>query len=294
MKDENYPRLFQDADSLAVATEKKYYWLVRSKIALLITSAVMASFTLESQSNFGVMATVGLSLVLVVSMGLTAYTRIKNYDQVWSNSRVVAESVKAETWVYVARSGSYGGKAESDKSEELFLTRLREILQKHPSLYPHLASDLEKGAQITDYMGQMRSQDIGARATYYVGQRIHDQRLWYMKKAKWNRDQGSLWFAIGWALEICAIGFSIVLIGQRNAGINPIGIVGAAGAGALSWIGSRSYNEASESYGFIAQELLLNEEKAKHLSKQEDLDKMTADVEGVISKEHMVWLARLY
>ena len=294
MKNEDYPRLFRDADLLAVETEKRHYWLVRSKIVLLIMSAVAASFILEQQSSYAMVATVGLSLVLLVSMGFTAYMRIQNHDQVWSNGRAVAESVKAETWLYMARSGSYGGETEHGKSEELFLTRLREILQKHSSLYAHLASDLEEGVQVTDYMRQVRSKDIETRATNYVNQRVHDQRLWYMKKAKWNRDQGSLWFAIGWVLEMCAIGFSIVLTAQKNIIVNPVGIVGAAGAGVLSWIGYKTYNEASDSYGFIAQELLLNEEKAKHLSTQEGLDKIVADVEGAISREHTVWSGRLY
>ena len=93
---------------------------------------------------------------------------------------------------------------------------------------------------------------------------------------------------------MCAIGFSIVLTAQKNIIVNPVGIVGAAGAGVLSWIGYKTYNEASDSYGFIAQELLLNEEKAKHLSTQEGLDKIVADVEGAISREHTVWSGRLY
>jgi hypothetical protein len=286
--------LFQDADSLAARAEEKYHWLVRTKISLLIAAAVAASVTLSPKSDLARLAAIALSILLVGSMAFTAFVKIMDYDQIWSDSRAVAEALKSETWSFMMKVGLYEGRTANPDAEERFLERQRDILQKRPELYPYLTSDFEEAVQITDHMRKMRNEALESRRDYYAQNRVRDQRLWYMKKAKWNRNQGALWFAIGWILEILAIASAIVMINQQNVGINPVGIITAAGAGVLSWISSRSYNEPAGSYGFTAQELLLFEEKMKQISTEERLADAVLKVEGIIAREHMIWLARLY
>lgn len=294
MRTQDYPRLFQDADSLAARAEEKYHWLVRAKISLLIAAAVAASVTLSPESELARLAAIALSILLVGSMAFTAFVKIINYDQIWSDSRAVAEALKSETWSFMMKVGLYEGRTANPDAEERFLERQRDILQKRSELYPYLTSDFEEAVQITDHMRKMRNEALESRRDYYAQNRVRNQRLWYTKKAKWNRNQGALWFAIGWILEILAIASAIVMINQQNVGINPVGIITAAGAGVLSWISSRSYNEPAGSYGFTAQELLLFEEKMKQISTEERLADAVLKVEGIIAREHMIWLARLY
>jgi hypothetical protein len=152
---------------------------------------------------------------------------------------------------------------------------------------------LKEGPQITKKMKEMRNEKLANRRDFYIQNRIRDQRLWYVEKAKWNKKRESLWFVVTWILELTAASLAIVIIILQDTFINPVGIVTTAGAGVLSWINARSYSEPAESYGFVAQELVLLQDRANQVSTEKDLAKIVLDAERTIDREHTVWLARL-
>jgi len=293
LKFEDYPQLYQVSDSLAVRSEARYYWLVRLKIGLIVAAAIVASVTFSLEPDLAELGGIVLAALLVGSMAFTVIMKIKNYDQIWSDSRAVAEYLKSETWSFMMSVGPYDGKLIGENAK-IFLERQRLALQKRPELCAHLTTDFEEAIQISDHMREIKNATFETRKEYYIRNRVRDQRLWYMRKAKWNRKQGDVWFVVGWALEVLAIIFAIIVINQRNLVVNPVGIVTAAGGGVISWINSRSYNEPADSYGFVAQELLLSEEKMKQMDTEEKLAEAVLGVEKITAREHMIWLARLY
>ena len=292
MESQHYPSLYRESDSLALRSEKRYFWLVRAKIVLLLIIAGIMSVTWNQELLRTPIAIVS-AILLVVSIAFTAAMNIKNFDRVWSSSRAIAESIKTETWSFMMKVGPYDGTITHPEAEDRFLKRLDEILNRQTSVYSRPVIDLKEGGQITEHMKQMRMGTVGDRLSYYVQHRIHDQRLWYAAKAKWNRNQESRWFVITWALELAAAVIAIIVIVLEDVIINPVSIVTTAGAGVLSWANARSYSEPAESYGLVAQEIALLEDQANHVTTEEDLARIVHDVEGTIIREHEIWLSKL-
>jgi hypothetical protein len=289
---QDYPTLYRESDSSAINAQKRHFWLVRTKVALLLVIAGVASIAWSQEPNLRTSAAVVLAIFLVVSIVLSAIMDMRKFDRVWFSSRAIAESVKTESWSFMMKVEPYDGTIPDSEAEERFLSRLDKILHLQPSVCSELTPYLQQGALITNHMRQMRNESLENRRTYYVQSRIRDQRSWYAKKAKWNKDREALWFIITWILQIAAAVIAIIVIGFRDLIINPVGILTTAGASALSWLHARSYRELSQTYGLVTQELALLEERANKASTEEKLAEIVLDVERTISREHTIWLAR--
>ncbi|MFB3890259.1 MAG: DUF4231 domain-containing protein [Candidatus Bathyarchaeia archaeon] len=287
----DFPTLYQESDSLAVRSQRKYYLLVRVKILFLIVTSIMTSIIWSQE--FRTPISVAFALMLVLSMSLGAVLNMRNFDRLWLNGRAIAEAIKAETWRFMMNVDPYNKSSTDPESEERFLNRLGEILRQRPTVSAHLCLNLQEGVQITEHMKKMRKESLNNRRTYYVQNRIHDQRRWYAQKANWNKNKEARWFALAWVLELVAVMTAIVVIVSQNTLINPVGMVATFGAGVLSWMNARSYSEPAEAYGFVAEQLALCEDKAKQISSEETLEKNVRDVEGAISQEQTIWIARL-
>lgn len=292
MELQDYPTLYRESDSSAINAQKRHFWLVRAKVALLLVIAGVASIAWSQEPNLRTSAAIVLAIFLVVSIVLSAIMDMRKFDRVWFSSRAVAESIKTESWSFMMKVEPYDGTISDSKAEERFLNRLDKILHLQPSLCSELTPYLQQGPLITNYMRQMRNESLENRRTYYVQSRIHDQRSWYAKNAKWNKDREALWFIITWILQLAAAVLAIIVIGFRDLIINPVGILTTAGASALSWLHARSYRELSQTYGLVTQEIALLEDRANKASTEEKLAEIVLDVERTISREHTIWLAR--
>jgi len=292
LEPQNYPKLFQESDSSAIRAQRKYFWLVRLKIVLLLITAVVASVAWNQIPEFRTPATVVLAIILVSAMVISAIMDTKKFDHLWFRSRAIAESVKTESWSFMMKVGPYDSSITDSEAEIRFLGRLKEILQRQPLICGELALYSEGGVPITPQMRLIRNENLKSRRTFYIQNRISDQRLWYGKKAKLNKSQEFKWFIIAWILQLGAVAFAILVIVLEEIFINPVGIITTAGASVLSWMHARNYQELAQSYGLIVQELSLLEEKAKTASSEEELSEIVEDTEKTISREHTIWLAR--
>ena len=149
-----------------------------------------------------------------------------------------------------------------------------------------------EGKQITEDMENTRGQTVPERLSYYIANRIRDQKQWYTGKAAWNQKQWTGWFISSWTLQGLAVILAFIILIPRASIINPVGIVTTAGAGVLCWMGARNYRELSQSYGFIAQRLSILEEQAHQASDEKELAEIVSHVEETISQEHTIWIAR--
>jgi len=288
---QDYPRLYRASDSSAINAEKRQFQLVQMRIALLLITAGVSSVAWSQLTDYRVLAGAASASFLVILMALSAFMDSKKFDRVWFNSRAVAESVKKETWSFMMKAEPYNSNISEEMAEKRFLDRLKEILDRQRPIFSELSSS-QQGPEITGYMRQMRQKKVENRKTCYVQERIRDQKDWYAIKAKSNQARASLWYAITWILQVVAVIGAFIIISLKDFVINPVGILTTAGAGVLSWTNARSYQELSQSYGFITHELSLLEAHAEQALTEEKLAEIVSEVETATSREHTIWLER--
>jgi hypothetical protein len=293
LKTEDYPPLYQESDLQAINAQKRHFMFVRAKIAFLVIIAATMSISWEEEPGFRTNAAALLATLLVISTAFTAIASARRYDQDWLNFRAIAESIKTEAWLFMMQVKPYDEGITEIHAEDRYLKRSAEVIYRRPSTCSRLALHLKESPQITKQMREMRNETFERHRDFYVQERIGDQITWYVQKAKWNRRRESFWFAITWLLELSAALTAIIVIILTNTFINPVGIITTAGAGVLSWINARSYSEPAESYGFVAQELVLLRDRAKAASTNQGLSKVVLETETTINQEHTIWMARV-
>lgn len=293
MESRDLPSIYYESDSLAIDAQKKHFRLIRAKIALVLAVGIVTSVTLIGTESYQTFEGTVLTIFLVLSIALTAMMYGKDFDKTWFDSRAIAESIKAETWLFMMKAPRYGGDISEAEAGNLFLNRLNEIIHSHQSVMSELTPYLTEGTQITVRMRQVRNQPLESRRGLYSRSRIHDQCIWYARKTKWNKTQESRWFALTWMLEISAVTLALVSIFFRNPIVSPIGIVSATSGGVLSWINARSYKETTVSYGLVAYELSILEDRTSQIMTEDDMSRIVMEAENAISSEQRIWLARL-
>ena len=234
-----------------------------------------------------------ISATLLLSvMVLNAIMETQKFDQVWFNSRAVAESVKTESWAFMMKVKPYDGTIPDSQAQGHLLENIKGILHRQQSVASELPSQSQEGTMITKHMRQIRNRTLEDRRDYYVQNRIHDQKEWYAARAKWSKDQEFRWSILAWILQGGALTTAIFAVGFGELVINPVGVLTTAAAGVLTWTNARDYRKSSQSYGLVCQELALLEDSAKEVSTEERLEDIVLDTERTISREHSMWLAR--
>lgn len=293
MQPEDYPTLFQESDRLAVIAQRKQFVLVRLQIILLLIATLLLAVPWRFLPALSTPSAFTVAVILASSTVLTVVAQNGRYDKVWGNCRAIAEAIKTESWLFMMRAPPYAEAAQGVAVQTLFLDRISDLLRLHESGASHLALELKEGPQITATMEKVYQTDLLSRRDFYVKNRLRDQRFWYASKAKWNRTRGFQWFSIAWLLQIGATVAAILVIVVKDTWIDPVGIAIAAVVGVLSWLNSRSYNEPAESYGIVAQELVLLQDRAARATTEETLAKIVVETEGAIIREQKIWLARI-
>ncbi len=262
------------------------------KVTLLLLIAGVASFYWNQQPSIRISVTAISATLLLSVMILSAIMETRKFDQVWFNSRAVAESVKSESWMFMMRAKSYDGTIPNSQAQDRLLKNIKEILSRQQSVASELPSQSQEGTMITEHMKLVRNSSLKDRRDYYIQNRIHEQRNWYATRAKASRDQELHWAILSWILEGGSLAMLIFVVGFGELIINSVGVLTTAAAGVLTWMNARDFLRLSQSYGFARQELALLEDSAKEVTTEEKLEDVVSDSERTISREHSMWLAR--
>lgn len=297
LQNSDYPSLFRESDRLSTRAQSKHFLLVRIKIAFLVAATLILAFPWKISPIFRLPATIVAASLLVILIFFTSVMETKKFDREWINYRAVAEKIKTESWLFMMKAAPYADLSEGEV-ETIFLNRIQESLRYKTSIASKLTLNLKKGPQVTDHMKRVRESELLDRRNYYIQNRLSNQRLWYASKADWNRKRESLWFIFAGVLDLVAALAAIILIVLPDTVVDPVAVVTAAGAGVLSWLNARNYSEPAESYGIVAQDLVFLEEQASRINpsiagSEEALAKIVEEVEGIITGEQRIWLARL-
>jgi hypothetical protein len=290
----DYPALFREYDKLAIESQQKHTLLVRVKVLFIVLAGIVPSIAWYQNDTLRLLGSILLAIFLILSISITAIIKETKNDEVWFESRAVAEKIKTESWLFMVRAEPYTNLLSEDQAEKKLMQKLREILHNSHLIGSKLSLTIEEPFQITDRMRKIRVLDQQELLDFYSKYRLADQALWYANKAKFNRQKESSWFVLTWILEIAAVVLAIAMFMVSETYVNPVEIITTVSVGVLSWTNSKSYKEAAQSYGLIAEELFLIKEDFATVKKIEDANRMIGEVEELINQEHRIWLGRLF
>lgn len=105
--------------------------------------------------------------------------------------------------------------------------------------------------------------------------------------------KGRRWFWVSLLSQVLAASFAFVgVLWPGDALANVIGPCAAVAAAATAWGQLGRHDELSKSYALAYQELISIQTLAETVTTEEDLDRVVADGEGAISREHTMWMAK--
>jgi hypothetical protein len=285
--DEDLPALFRAADRASAVGQRRYLWLIRLNLSLMVLGALITSISIAAANT--VLALAGAA-VLSAGTLLSVLTRATAYHKEWYGGRAIAESVKTLAWRYMMRAEPYAGEVPSTQADASFIEHLRYILQQRQWLGAALV-DLDGSVdQITERMRAIRAQPLEPRKAIYLHERIEDQQQWYAQKAANNRHAATRWFALLVVCQVCAVAAAVLVVWLRS--VNLAAIFAAGATAVVAWMQVKQYEDLAQAYGLTSNELSFLRPRCNSIESDEQLSTFVIDVENAISKEHTLWVAR--
>lgn len=287
----DYPGLYQASDSASKKAQSNYVFIIAINLILMIIAAGISIYDYKSVgSKFAIYVIVGITLL--GALILTIITLTKKYEDVWYQGRALAESVKTLTWRYIMCSELFEITLNEGDVQQKFLSRLMDLSKEFSKLNSVMDAKLLNLSPISSLMGEIRNLPISDRKSYYVENRIEDQRNWYAKKAKFNKRKYNLWFGIIIFSQSFSLVFIAYLLVCPDSKWNMVGLFTTFASAALSWLQLKQHQELRQAYTTATFELTYIAELAKQVQNNDDLSKFVLDSENAISREHTLWLAQ--
>lgn len=284
--DLTYPALFEDSDAASNNAQKLYLNVIRTEYFMLFLAAVC------SMSNFNNIIFYYLyAFLFIISAGLLLFRFLSKPEQKWYRCRALSESVKTTTWRYIMRAHPFDDHIEvNDRSD--FTGRLGQILKYNAFMGTDLAGLNTDGEQITQEMTTFRSMSLAERKEFYILKRINEQRSWYAKKAKFNKDAQLKWVIASLIIYVFAFGLVIGRLSFPEWNIWPIEPLIVLSTSMIGWIQIKKFGELSSSYTLTAHEIGLIKEKHIEARSEEEFSSFVNEAELAFSREHTQWVAR--
>lgn len=287
LSSEDYPGLYRAADQAAQEAQSKYLWSVGSYLCIMIMGAGLAIYADVSRPSAIVAA-----VVFLAGLGLALLQAFRRFDQIWYNGRAVAESVKTRTWRYMMKAGPYNPSGGEAVASNIFCKDLVAILRENAGLAPFLPADASTQDAISPEMGRVRRLSVPDRLDFFRYARIDEQRAWYAKRQRQNRQRGVRWFVILITTHAVAIALLLIQIGYPNLGYLPTELFVVAATAALTWLHVKRFHDNATAYALAAHEITLIREQSASVSDEEDLSEFVMSAESAFSREHTQWIAR--
>jgi hypothetical protein len=134
---------------------------------------------------------IALMIMVLGAVASSGFRALKKPDEDWYQFRALAESVKTLTWRFSTRSEPFDSDDKSAKDG--FRNSLIELLRVNAALGPRFAGYKPEADQITSEMLELRKSDLPNRKSYYLKERIQDQRVWYKRKSAVNKSSAKIW-----------------------------------------------------------------------------------------------------
>lgn len=283
--EEDYPGLYQAANETSQRAQAAYLLTTGSYLFLTILGVAVS---LEAASRLSALAAAALFLA---GLGLTLLQFIRRFDRVWYNGRAVAESVKTRTWRFMMRAEPYGDGGDQ-LAERKFVSDLAEILKENRGLASDLGAEATSLAAISEKMEKVRAQSFEARLERFVKDRVDEQRRWYTRKQRENRQLGKRWIIAIITLHSAVVLLLLVRIGYPQLADFPIEFLAVVATAAVAWLHVKRYQDNSTAYVLAAHEITIIREQSAWVEDDESLARFVLSAEAAFSREHTQWVAR--
>ena len=287
MQTEDYPALYQSADSAAAAAQATYLRCVKGYAVLGIAGAALASIGVESRTSALLAA-----FVFLGGLFLSVLIAFKRYEDTWYRTRAIAESIKTACWRFMMGAEPFDHGLPTSEARQKLAQVLRAILQEHKHLAGELAGDPAEKSQITEAMIRTRQLTLGERLQLYRRERISEQRNWYAGKSKSNIADARKWFGVLIALQSGAIVFVLLRVAFPEWKFWPTEMFVVAAASTLGWMQVKRFRELSAAYALTAHEIGLADAELGDIKNAQQFSRFVADTENAFSREHTQWVAR--
>ncbi len=281
MIDADLPGFFHDAEEVARRGQRHTLSLGRLRLFSAAVAAIGGALSWKAGK---------IDLFAIVSMlgflaALYAEVRLWNLkpEEDWKSGRAVAEAVKSLAWRFAVAGNPFPHDLPAARRE--LTAQTAEVVRKYGQT---LALD-SANPSATPALAELRARPFEERRRQYIESRVRDQKIWYARKARSNKDRASLWRGLLIVGELLAI----LLAGGRAVGfwdVDISGVMAAAVAGGAAWLGVKQHETLRLSYGAAATNLALLEESLAETS-EEEWAAAVADTEEAIGQEHSGWLA---
>jgi SMODS and SLOG-associating 2TM effector domain 3/SMODS and SLOG-associating 2TM effector domain 1 len=287
ISENEFPALYRAADQNSLTGQRRYLTATGLRLAMLVAAAV---FGLVSwRTGGGDLAGIAAAAAFGVALLSELYLLQERPDRVWYDGRAAAESAKTLTWRYLVGGDPFGIVNLSDRdAEQLLLDRFGQIA--HDLKGVHLVPVSGGSDQLSDAMRQLRALPLDARRALYRRGRIHDQQIWYARKARWNEQRAMRWSLALTALE--AVGLvGAVLKATGTVRVDLLGLAGALVAAGVAWTQTKQHQTLASAYAVASQELATIGARIDRPSTEQEWAHFVDQAEDAISREHTLWRA---
>jgi hypothetical protein len=286
MNEQDYPGLYQSANTTANEAQRCYLTTVGIYSALLCIGTGVSIFSSTSQ-GYALIA----AFLFFITLGLTLLLAFKRFEKTWYSARAVAESVKTRTWRYMMRVPPYD-RPSVVEAHEGFCSNIGDILKENRDITKELCDESAATDAITAKMDHIRGLSLQERAILYKQHRIDEQRTWYNRKARENKALYKKWFFLMILFQTAALICLIVRIAVPTWEKLPTDVFAVAAGTALAWIQTRRFGELSTSYSLTTHEISIISSQAHPFADEEAFSRFVADAENAFSREHTQWSAK--
>ncbi|MBA8907905.1 DUF4231 domain-containing protein [Aminobacter ciceronei] len=288
MTQDEYPALYQSADSSSADAQWTYLLLLRLQYGLLFLAAFISLW-------FGGTPDIYIFYVFVVgtSTALLIYTSVQKPEKDWYACRALAESIKTSTWRYMMRAEPFEDSPKISTVKSKFSRFLKEILDANSHVRDPISKKPSTGDQITKAMNATRALSLEDRINRYRTERIEEQRRWYVSKVKTNRRHFRGWVIFCVIVQGAAIGLAMLRIRyDQQWSLWPTEPLLVLASAVVGWIQIKKFNELASAYSLTAHEIGILLTRIDHVKTEEDFSLFVNDAERAFSREHTQWVAR--
>ncbi|WP_240615649.1 DUF4231 domain-containing protein [Alteromonas facilis] len=286
IKEDDFPALYNSADSASLKAQSSYFNALRCYLILLIIAALV-SFSYPAN----VYAAIASASLFLITLGILIWLKVQKPEDTWYNGRAVAESVKTRTWRWMMKAEPYETDGPNQQIQKELLNDLKAILNQNRSLSNELEWTPDLGEAISSAMIDVRSLPWEKRLEVYVSERIDNQAHWYSKKSQLNKRLAKRWFVVSIVLHSLAILLLLYRIKEPSASL-PIEVVATAASAVLTWVQAKKHNELNSSYALAAHEIVLIKGESVSVKEENHLSEFIINSESAFSREHTQWVAR--
>lgn len=284
LRDEDMPDLFHGADKASLRAQRSFIAATRARLTLAVLAAVLAVFATDVSQGHVDAVGIGAACAFVGALAVEIWLLADRPEEVWYDGRAVAESAKSLSWRFAV--GGTPFPRHEPHALQYFGEQLAELLEDAPNTRIRPSLDNAIPQLIVD----LRTQPLAVRREAYREGRIHDQQLWYARRASRNESRARAWKLGLIVVEVLgAVAAVLKAFGFLHADLTSVAST-VLGVG-VAWLAVRQHDAQARAYSIASHELAIVASRLDEPHNERAWGVAVAEAEEAISREHTMWRA---